>query len=228
MIFPFNAVLSLQHTRFPLSFINQHPRAHDTYLSTYSKRNPAYSVMCCTVIFKYRCGCAERVVFECPFSSTTNSILDERRDTDSHQNCSRHYRRHQEKLFAPEKTTATTTASPSHQALPQSLQIMIPILPPSGLPCSKPEKTSEQKISETKTSELDDICHDCWQRSLRLAKQEDDDGVASSATMTDDKEEVEHIANSRILRERSVNEFILPQPTTDSALVSSSESFSAG
>ncbi|KAI0879514.1 hypothetical protein GGS24DRAFT_654 [Hypoxylon argillaceum] len=184
--------------------------------------------MCCTVVFQYRCGCAERVVFECPFPSTTNSLSDGDLDAYSPQNCLRHYRCHQEKLFAPEKDTVATTASLSHQASSPSLQMTVPSLLPLSLSCSETEKTREQKASETRISKLDDICHDCWQRSLRLAKQKDVGDTTSSATMKDDNEEAEHGADSHILRERSLNEFILPQPSPDRGVVSSAENLSTG
>ncbi|KAH8159492.1 hypothetical protein CIB48_g8763 [Xylaria polymorpha] len=168
--------------------------------------------MCSTVIFLYKCGCAERVVFECSFSSTTNSNASNSLRALSHQNCARRYRLHQQKLFPPNKATTTETAPTpsSHQALPQSLGSNIPILPPPKSTCPKTEKSEGKKAGETIVTELDESCHDCWQSDLQLAKQQDDDDTSSLTSMKDDERSVRDLANTRILREKSVNELILP------------------
>ncbi|KAI0440182.1 hypothetical protein F4803DRAFT_553326 [Xylaria telfairii] len=188
--------------------------------------------MCSTVIFRYKCGCAERVVFECSFSSTTNSNASSSLRALSHQNCARRYRLHQEELFPPNKATlATVTPTPpSHQALPQSLGTDIQV-PPSPKPtCPKTEKSKEQKAGETTVTELDESCHDCWQSDLQLAKQRDDDDTSSLTSMKDDEKDVRNLANTRILREKPLNELILPPPSppiiTDSGATSSTGSFS--
>ncbi|KAI1128051.1 hypothetical protein F5Y10DRAFT_181828 [Nemania abortiva] len=183
--------------------------------------------MCAIVVFQYRCRCTERVVFECPFSSATNSILGEDLQMQPQQNCSRRYRRHQERLLTPENTTETAVTTPSHRpSLSRPLQMMIPILLPPTLPYPEKERTNGQKTIETKTTEIDELCHDCWRHSLWLAKQKDDDKSASSSTIRDNIDEADDVANRGILRERSANEFILPQPNTDSEAVSSGGSFS--
>ncbi|KAI3337384.1 hypothetical protein HD806DRAFT_37557 [Xylariaceae sp. AK1471] len=164
--------------------------------------------MCSTVIFQYTCGCTEHVVLECPFSSSAAN-------SHSHSHaCSRRYRRHQQKLFQP-----TTSSS-----LALSLRMKIsPRLPPPRL--ASLEDTAETKQTTT-TTELDEECHDCWKRNrirnLKLAKKTDDD-TASSVTMRDEEEDV---MDSRILRERSVNEVILPPPRRNVDVTSSARSFS--
>ncbi|KAI0537342.1 hypothetical protein GGR58DRAFT_351943 [Xylaria digitata] len=173
--------------------------------------------MCSTVIFHYKCGCAERVVFECPFSLTTSSNLAKGLHTDSRQSCSRRYRLHQKKLFPPQKRTAATTTTLSPPKLP--------ILPPPKSYSSKSENTEEQETNREATTEVDEICHDCWQRSLGPTKQRDDDGT-SSTTIGDYEDDKENLVNVRVLRERSVNELILPPLSTNLGAVSSTENFS--
>ncbi|KAI0455546.1 hypothetical protein F5B21DRAFT_193216 [Xylaria acuta] len=185
--------------------------------------------MCSTVIFQYKCGCTEHVVFECPFSSTTNSNASSSLRALSHQNCSRRYRLHQQKLFPPEDAMTRATTPSSYQTLSQSLGMKMPILPPPKLVCPRTEKTKERKAGETTITELDEICHDCWQSDVRLAKQKDDSDTASSTPTRACEREVEDPANTRILRERSVNELILLPPPpppiiTDSGVTSSTDS----
>ncbi|KAI0914367.1 hypothetical protein F4823DRAFT_558063 [Ustulina deusta] len=183
--------------------------------------------MCSTVIFRYKCGCAERVVFECPFSLTTTSSSNSSKSLRAHArgNCSRRrYRLHQQKLFPAKRTTETTTTASSHRAQPLSLRMKIPILlPPESSSYPQTAKAKEQDTSETTITEIDDICHDCWQRELRPAKQRDDGG-ASSAPMRD-AEDQENLAHTYVLRERPVNEVILLPPSTSLGAVSSAESF---
>ncbi|KAI8953937.1 hypothetical protein F4801DRAFT_66648 [Xylaria longipes] len=184
--------------------------------------------MCSTVIFQYKCGCAERVVFECPFSWTTVSNASTSLRALSHQNCSRRYRIHQQKLFPPENATTTVTTPSSHQEYSQSFGMKIPILPPPKLVCPRTGKMKEQKAGEAPMTELDEKCHDCWQSDLRLARQKEDSDTASSTSMRDCEMEVEDLANTRILRERSVNELILPPPPPiipDSGVTSSADGF---
>ncbi|KAI0105530.1 hypothetical protein GGR51DRAFT_192597 [Nemania sp. FL0031] len=183
--------------------------------------------MCATIIFQYTCGCVERVIFECPFSSITNPILDEDLNIHSDQKCSRRYRCHQERLLATEKTTDTNTTPPSHQTLSQSLKMIIPFLPPPNSEYPETKTNKEQKTSETKTAKLDDLCHDCWQHSLWLAKQKDENNITSSTRMKRDGEDAEDMANSRVLKEISVNEVILPRRNSDPGVSSSGGSFSS-
>ncbi|KAI1754337.1 hypothetical protein F4782DRAFT_51726 [Xylaria castorea] len=183
--------------------------------------------MCSTVIFQYKCGCIEHVVFECPFSSTTSSDTRSSLRALSHQNCSRRYQSHQRKLLLPENATTTATAPSSQQAQLQPLWIEIP----TKLVCPKTEKAKGQKASETTITELDESCHDCWQSYVRLVKQKHDSDTASQNSTGNREKEVEHIANTRVLRERAVNELILPPPPpppiiTDSGVTLSTEGFS--
>ncbi|KAF2969195.1 hypothetical protein GQX73_g4440 [Xylaria multiplex] len=173
--------------------------------------------MCSTVVFHYKCGCSERVVFECPFSSAPSSNLAKGLHADSRQNCSRRYRLHQKKLFPPQKLTVATTTIPSSPKLP--------ILPPPKLYSSKSENTEEREADGETTTEIDEICHDCWQRGLGSTKQRDNDST-SSTTMGDYEDDKENRVNVRVLRERSVNELILPPLSTNPGTVSSIENFS--
>ncbi|TRX91328.1 hypothetical protein FHL15_007750 [Xylaria flabelliformis] len=170
--------------------------------------------MCSTVIFRYKCGCAERVVFECPFSSTTtNSNASDSPRALSHQNCSRRYRLHQQKLLPPENATATATVSSSQQEQTQFLWMEIPIrpIPRSRSVCPQTEKTKEQKTDKITITDIDESCHDCWQSDVLLKRQKRDSDTASSQISTRScNKEVESIAYTRILRERPVNELVLP------------------
>ncbi|KAI1167479.1 hypothetical protein F5B18DRAFT_647727 [Nemania serpens] len=163
--------------------------------------------MCSTVIFQYRCGCAERVVFECPFSSTTDSVSGENLHQHPRQNCSQ---RHRHKLFPSKMTTSAANIPSSHQAL--SSRPKIPVLPPPTLLYPEIGETREEQEASEATTALDEACHDCWQRSLRLARQGDDD-----------EEGMGDLANSRVLREISANRVILPPPRTNSGATLSTE-----
>ncbi|KAI0554194.1 hypothetical protein F4679DRAFT_349352 [Xylaria curta] len=168
--------------------------------------------MCSTVIFRYKCGCTERVVFECPFSSTTSSNINSLRVL-SHQNCSRRYQFHQQKLLPPENATAAATVPSSQQGQSQPLWMMeIPILPPSSSVCPKTEKTKEQKADKITITELDENCHDCWQNDVLLERQKRDSDTASQNSTKNCEKNMGDIANTRILRERPLNELILPPP----------------
>ncbi|KAI0201495.1 hypothetical protein F4808DRAFT_127865 [Astrocystis sublimbata] len=77
--------------------------------------------MCSGVIFQYKCGCAERVVFECPFSSPSPSPSPSPSASEantslralSHHNCVRRYRVHQQNLLPPsENGRGAATAIP--------------------------------------------------------------------------------------------------------------------
>lgn len=202
------------------------PTPTHKYLRLHDKQNSTCVNMCSTVIFQYRCGCSERVVFECPFSSTANSVSGENLHPRPRRNCPKHHRNQLEKLFPSKTTTLSTSSIPSpHQALSQPSQVKNPILPPTLL-CPEIERTKEQKENEATTS-LDEACHDCWQRSLRLARRGDDDSTASSAIMIDNEEGIDNPANSRILKEISANRVILPPPRSDSGAALSTVSSSA-
>ncbi|KAI1429348.1 hypothetical protein F5Y12DRAFT_482167 [Xylaria sp. FL1777] len=213
---------SLNSPRFPhKSFI------YDIRHNQHSiKQDYPYAIMCSTIIFQYRCGCAERVVFECPFSLTAISSPGSSKSLRAHvhKNCSRRYRLHQQKLFSLKRTTEKSSTPSLHQAPSSPLQMEIPILPPPQPPCRQIGKAEEQNASETAVTEIDEICHDCWQHELRLAKKTEDDG-ASSTTMRDGEEQGENIANTHVLKERPVNELILPPPNMSLEAVSSTESF---
>ncbi|GAW26286.1 hypothetical protein SAMD00023353_2601410 [Rosellinia necatrix] len=175
--------------------------------------------MCSNTIFRYKCGCNERVVFECPFSSTTNSDSGGNADLHSHRNCSRRYRRHQQKLLLPKRPMRATATPSSHQASSRPSHKTFPIIPCSpGIPRCETRDIKELKLIETPTTVLDEICHDCWQRTLRLTQMDDDD-TASSATTKNSEERTEYPANARILTERSVNELVLLPLVTDSEVV---------
>ncbi|KAI0971141.1 hypothetical protein F4678DRAFT_433834 [Xylaria arbuscula] len=182
--------------------------------------------MCCTVMFQYKCGCIERVDFECPFS--TDSITDSSSSNSprsiTHQTCSRPYRLHQQKLFSPETTikTAITPFSRQEQLLPLRIKGSILPLPEfSGQEIAKPEK---RNIGEATVTEIDDLCHDCWQREVQLTKQRDGDS-APSTTTKDGEEQQAILANTHILREKPVNELILPRPSVSLEAMSSADSF---
>ncbi|KAI1281249.1 hypothetical protein F5Y07DRAFT_291252 [Xylaria sp. FL0933] len=180
--------------------------------------------MCSTVIFEYRCGCTERVVFKCPFSSATVSSSSNGPGTHTHRDCSRHYQRHQRKLLPPRRTTKSTASpSPSHEEQsPYPITMNIPISTHQA-PYPQIEENARQDTSETAMTEIDDICHDCWQRELRLVKQRDDDGN-SLTTTTDGEEQEENPDEIYVLREMSPNELILFQPSVSSEARSSAES----
>ncbi|KAI1735559.1 hypothetical protein F4680DRAFT_302375 [Xylaria scruposa] len=189
--------------------------------------------MCSTIIFRYKCGCTERVVFECPFSSTPSSNINNGLRVLSHQNCSRRYRSHQQKLLPPENATATATVHSSRQEQSQPLWMMeIPILPPSSSVCLKTEKTEEQKADKIIITELDEDCHDCWQNNVLLERQKRDSDTASQTSAKNCEKNMEGMANTRILRERPLNELILPPPPspppiiTDMGVASSTEGVS--
>ncbi|KAI0808462.1 hypothetical protein GGR55DRAFT_192764 [Xylaria sp. FL0064] len=178
--------------------------------------------MCSSVIFQYRCGCTERVVFECPFFSTTVSSSSNDPDTHAHGNCLRHYQQHQKKLLPP-RTTRTTASPPSHEEQSLSLRTMkIPILKPEAS-YPQTEDDTTQDTSQTAMTEIDDICHDCWQRELQLAKHRDDDS-SPSITTTDGEEQEENLDDIHVLREMSMNELILLQPSVNLEARSSAES----
>ncbi|KAI1312146.1 hypothetical protein F5Y03DRAFT_265571 [Xylaria venustula] len=182
--------------------------------------------MCCTVVFQYKCGCAERIVFECPFStvSVTDSSSSNSLRSIAHQTCSRPYRLHQQKLFSPKATTKTTTTPSSRreQLLPLRLKGSILTLPElSGQENATPEK---RNIGEAAATEIDDLCHDCWQREVRLTKQRDGNS-APSTTTRDSEEQGKILVNANILREKSVNELILSRPSVSLEVMSSADSF---
>ncbi|KAI0527881.1 hypothetical protein F5B22DRAFT_8837 [Xylaria bambusicola] len=183
--------------------------------------------MCTTVIFQYKCGCAERVVFECPFSSTTtqsstsslSSSPSESLRAHAHRNCSRRYQLQQQKLFASKGTTKPSTILSSHQTQSQ-MQTGIPVLPfpkPSCLQIGKPE---EQRIAVT---ELDELCHDCWQLELQLTKQRESND--SDTMETDGDEQEDSGMNARVLREMFLNELVVPPQNANLGATSSAESF---
>jgi hypothetical protein len=76
----------------------------------------------------------------------------------------------------------------------------------------KPNQTSQINHMKTSITKLDEQCHDCWRRDKQRAKDIDDD-VAFSSTRRG--KEGQCPDPSRILRERSVNEFTLPLPPPD-------------
>ncbi|KAI1117093.1 hypothetical protein F5Y14DRAFT_457960 [Nemania sp. NC0429] len=184
--------------------------------------------MCSTVIFQYRCGCAERVLFECPFSV---SVSGEDLCTPPRHSCSKHHRRLLKKLFLSKGVISTTASIPSsYQALlSQSSRTEIPALPRPTLLSPEIEDVNmkEQDANESTTA-LDETCHDCWQRSLRLARRGDDDdnNTTASPALMDNEGEMENLADSRILREISGNRVRLPPSRTNSGVSLSRESSS--
>ncbi|KAI0429184.1 hypothetical protein F5Y09DRAFT_357082 [Xylaria sp. FL1042] len=151
-------------------------------------------------------------------SSSSNNLA-----ADVHQDCSQRYKRHQKKLLLPRRTTKPTPTPSSHKEQSLPLRTMkTPILPPQP---SYPQigKKERQVTSETAVTEIDDICHDCWQRELQLAKQRDDDSN-SSTTTRDGEEQEENMDNTHVLREMSMNELILLQPSVSLEAMSSAES----
>ncbi|KAI0402732.1 hypothetical protein F4802DRAFT_574885 [Xylaria palmicola] len=171
--------------------------------------------MCSKVIFLYKCGCAERVLFECPFSSTQQ-----------YPNCSKRYRRHQQSLLAPNSLAKPTTAPSPQQSPPDSSQIEVPTSPPSGHTSPRTTQTEARQARETRTTDVDDVCHDCWQSNLRLDNPTDHDDIVSPNTMGDDEGQAGNLATSRILREISLNELMLPPPNLNTGPVSSAEHLS--
>lgn len=98
--------------------------------------------------------------------------------------------------------------------------------PPTTLLYPEIEETKEEQKGDGNdaTTALDEACHDCWQRSLRLARQRDDGDTASSAAMVDDDEEgMGNPAKSRVLREISANRVVLPPQRTDSGVSSTGQ-----
>ena len=70
------------------------------------------------------------------------------------------------------------------------------------------EKAEEHSLGETPVTELDELCHDCWQHELQLAKQSEDEDTA--VTEEGDEEEGNRVqVNARILREISPNELVI-------------------
>ncbi|KAI0856620.1 hypothetical protein F4860DRAFT_398746 [Xylaria cubensis] len=186
--------------------------------------------MCSTVIFRYKCGCAKHVVFECPFSSTTNVNPSDSLRVLSHQNCSRRYRLHQQKLLPPENATATATVPSSQQEQAQLSWMKIPIRPLLKPVCSQNEKIKEEEADKITITDIDESCHDCWQSDVLLKRQKRDSDTASQNSTRSCDKEVESIDYTRILRERPVNELIPPPPPpriiTDLGVVSSTEGVS--
>ncbi|RWA07645.1 hypothetical protein EKO27_g7454 [Xylaria grammica] len=184
--------------------------------------------MCSTVTFQYKCGCAERIVFECPFPSITSSNSSKSLHAHARRICSRRYRLHQQKLFR-QKQTATTTTPTSYDVPTLSMPMNLPFLPLPKPYSPKPEKIQGKKAHECTVTEIDEMCHDCWQRSLRLTKQRDgDDGVSADAMRNEEEDEEGNFINARVLREMPVNELILPPSSTSLGVQSSAESFSGG
>lgn len=98
--------------------------------------------------------------------------------------------------------------------------------PPTTLLYPEIEETKEEQKGNGNeaTTALDEACHDCWQRSLLLARQGDDGDTASSAAMVDDDEEgMGNPAKSRVLREISANRVVLPPQRTDSGVSSTGQ-----
>lgn len=170
--------------------------------------------MCTTVIFQYKCGCSEPVVFECPFSappissSGSSSSPSENLRAQAHQNCSKRYRLQQEKLFSSSKRSGQTTSNLSSPHAKPSGCAGTPVSPFPKPTCLQIEKAEEHSLGETPVTELDELCHDCWQHELQLAKQSEDEDTA--VTEEGDEEEGNRVqVNARILREISPNELVI-------------------
>jgi len=73
---------------------------------------------------------------------------------------------------------------------------------------------------KTSITKLDEQCHDCWHRDMHRAKGIDDDVTFPSTTRG---KEGQRPDPSRILRERSVNEFTVPLLPLDEDETSSTE-----
>ncbi|KAI8634636.1 hypothetical protein F5Y19DRAFT_469698 [Xylariaceae sp. FL1651] len=163
--------------------------------------------MCSTVIFEYTCGCTERVVFKCPFSSTLYSSSSLRSRSN---NCSRRQRRHLQELFQPPR--------PPH-GQPLALRREIPALPLPSLPC--PNSTTIGQLSETAATKLGEECHDCWRRSLQLEQDTNGKNADSSSSVARGADEERN--TSRVLREMTPNELARMPPNSDVERMSSTE-----
>ncbi|KAK5631763.1 hypothetical protein RRF57_007477 [Xylaria bambusicola] len=82
-------------------------------------------------------------------------------------------------------------------------------------------KAEEHSTSEAVITELDELCHDCWQRELRLTKQRENDG--SSTMETDRDEQDDSGINTHVLREIFPNEFIVSPQNANLGAMSSAE-----
>ncbi|KAI1367041.1 hypothetical protein F5Y08DRAFT_102883 [Xylaria arbuscula] len=191
--------------------------------------------MCTTVIFQYKCGCSEPVVFECPFSSPpipssgSSSSPSESLRAHAHRNCSKRYRLQQEKLYSSQQalwTTASNTSTLHAEALMLAETPVPPLPKPS---CVQIEKGEEKNSSEIPVTELDELCHDCWQHELELAKQAEAEDEDEAITGDDDEGQGNGANSNRILREIFSNELVRsphsPAGNANRGVSSSAESF---
>ncbi|KAI1821787.1 hypothetical protein F4861DRAFT_441744 [Xylaria intraflava] len=180
--------------------------------------------MCSTVIFRYVCGCTERTVFECPFSSATSLTSKRGAHARSNQSCARRHRRHLKRLLRSETqraATVTEATTPSPRLITLPLRTKTPVLSPPRLSRSQLVKPERRNLIEVPITEVDEMCHDCWIHGLQVAKQRDNDKDLSIAT-PDDEDNTDDLTSTHVLKERSVNELaLLSSPSTDEETVSS-------
>ncbi|KAI1169973.1 hypothetical protein F4777DRAFT_595680 [Nemania sp. FL0916] len=147
------------------------------------------------VRFQYCCGCTESVIFDTP------SVKNDGIQTPDPSPC----RRFRSSCGDPYLDQLPPPLAPSWRV---GWKGTVPILSPPKTPEKPVKEPQKQNGNKAEVVQLEEACHGCSQGNIRSqpASEGSDDGTASSATMREEEEaSVKCTADTRVLRELSVN-----------------------